>query len=780
MDNKNHKEKHSHVGLGELIKREISARRTTRGALMMDIAVFLVAFFFSRTHIAFGAYPLGIVLVSTLNRRVLIAALGALVGALSLGSVGVIYAVLIPLTVCLRLILGGTPTGALFAESYIVRVACAAVASALGGLYEMILGGFSFTSVLFAAAGVLLSVAISLSFFGLFTSKLTYSNILYDGKGVFAKKREGADKIDVWLFQGSALLMIFFISLSLIPYSFFGISPSYVFVGASALFVAARFGGIRAMACGFIGGFAHSALGAVGFALAGLAAGALFTVGIGYALVGGGVALSVWCAYSGGITGFLSAFPEYGLSALLMLPPLKNVLREIEEGEANEDTSRAARLVNAAAMRYADREGNIEESLLHIAGAMRTFSEGEEGLDFSEYRNIIIGLTAGLNPIPCEENIDALASKLYKRSRVSADDTARLLGEGARPLHHELMRLVGEYERECYMSARTEGVIGEYEHISRMLAHDRYKRGRDSELDRELTERLTDTFVRHGFSGGAVKALGRRRKCVIAAGEGDSEGDISSPELKRALSECVGSPLSDFEYYKKDKTLLLKCFSTPKYSVEYAVAQDASERTGISGDTASVFEEDGAFYSIISDGMGSGEVARKTSAFVADYLRYTLVPDTPSVKEAISSLSGLLRGRREECAATADVFCFDLYTGECRFTKCGAAPSYIKRRESVFAVRSHTSPIGLMKNTDADETCAEVGVGDTVVMVSDGISENPEDAAWLIEFLSRPSSAPAEAYAERILELARERGGTSDDLTVTVIRVYPRDEEICA
>ncbi len=758
------------------IKTGLERKRKEKWGLIIDAVIFAVAFFFAKCHIVFGSYPLGIALVATLPSHVIIAALGAAVGSLTLGAPGVIYAILVPLTVCLRVLLGSSQGGS-FREPYVTRVACGAIASALGGIYEMLSNSLSLASVLFAAAGVLLSVGISFSFFGVFSSGISTKEVLF-GNGV-GLADDGDGRIELWMYRGSFACILFFVSLSLSGYSFFGISFSYVFAAVATLFTAARFDGVTAAVAGFMTGLSGGALGAVSFALAGATAGFLFSVGVGYALVGGGIALSVWGAISGGVAGVLSVFPEYGASALALLPLLRNISRtgSAEGGPINESSS--SEMVSAAMRMYDTDSRGVEESLVGIASAVRAFSEGEGRVEFEEYRNIIIALASRINPTPCDENIDALASKLYKGVKVSRADVARLLGSEDALVYSELLRLVGECERECYMSARTEGVIGEYEHICRMLAGQRYKRGRECEEDAELSARLSALLRECGIKDGTAAVVGKRRRCIIAAGEDDGK-EISSVKLKKEISRCVGAALGGFEYYKKDNTALMKCYTEPRYEIEYSVAQSASDRTGVSGDTAMIFENDGAFYSVISDGMGSGESARKTSRFVAEYLRHSLIPDTPSARSAVDSLSGLLRGRREECAATADIFSFDIHTGECRFLKCGAAPSYIVRKDSVFAVRTSSAPIGIMKGVDAEEMLAEVRAGDMVVMMSDGVAPIPDEAAWLIEFLARPTKLSAEDYAAELLRLAKERGGTSDDITVAVMRVDEKISEISA
>ena len=132
MDNKkDFREKRGRELLTEL--RQGVKRRRSRGAFMLDAAMLLVAFLFSRCHIAYGTYPLGLVLVASSAHRVIIIAIGAILGSLTLGSIGYIGAILVPLTVCLRVLLGGAGR-ATFSESYVTRVASLAISSALGGL----------------------------------------------------------------------------------------------------------------------------------------------------------------------------------------------------------------------------------------------------------------------------------------------------------------------------------------------------------------------------------------------------------------------------------------------------------------------------------------------------------------------------------------------------------------------------------------------------------------------------------------------------------------------
>ena len=191
----------------------------------------------------------------------------------------------------------------------------------------------------------------------------------------------------------------------------------------------------------------------------------------------------------------------------------------------------------------------------------------------------------------------------------------------------------------------------------------------------------------------------------------------------------------------------------------------------VSGDVCTHFSsEDSYFYSLLSDGMGSGELARETAQFVTKFLSYALrsggFRDT-----VLELLNNIVRRRGEECSATVDLFSLDLIRGDAVFIKSGAAPSYVKRDSSIFRVRSETAPIGLMNHVDAERMRVEVRPGDYIILLSDGVSSSPEDAPWLLELLAEPPRRSLKEYAEYLLAEAVKRSSTGDDMTIMIARI---------
>ena len=134
-------------------------------------------------------------------------------------------------------------------------------------------------------------------------------------------------------------------------------------------------------------------------------------------------------------------------------------------------------------------------------------------------------------------------------------------------------------------------------------------------------------------------------------------------------------------------------------------------------------------------------------------------------------LNRALKTRKEECSATVDLFEIDLLSGEATFIKSGAAPSFVKRESSIFRVRSQTAPIGLLGSIDAEKTKVDIKPGDYIIMLSDGIADETDDAPWLLLLLGEPPKRSVQEYANHILSEAVRSGSANDDMSVAVIKI---------
>ena len=794
MENKNTGTVGFFDGIGTLVKSGIRKRRGDSTAMLYDVMVLLISFVFSRCHIVIGTYPLALSFVAVLPSGIWIALIGAVLGSLTVGKMGIIQAIIVIIVVFLRIIISGSERhreNSAFCEPLVLRIASASIGAFVGATYEVLLRGFSVLSVLYGATLVLLSALFTFAFSGIFDSGVSFSEFLLGRKKIFSVKRSDKERFDLYLFQAAFLLFIFLISLSLKDYNIFGISPAYIFSGFITLMVAKRFGAMRAMAVGFVSSLSVSSVYSVAFALAGLCSGLLFSAGLVYAIVGSGMLLSAWSAYAGGVLGFLTVFPEYAVSSLLALPLLRKMMpeqnidaKDIQKGREAEE------MVMATALSYRNSSLSLfdamEDSLLEVAKSLHKLGIGEGSVQLSEYRDVAIDCIKSFcrdcpsyaacvqeSPAPCVENIEFIALKLYKKERIFGDEPniAPKYCHNAAALFDTVTHSAANLEESRYKSRKIEAIAEEYELFAKLIGEARVNAEKERSQNSSLTEKLSEIFEAAGLHDGVIRVFGERKKHFIGAGE-DKDGTlITSPELHKEIEACAGVRLGVPEYYRKGDVALFECGVAPMFSVEFATSGKRSGAEEISGDTAVSFESsDGHFYSLVADGMGSGDAAHKTSHFTADFLS-SILESSCSKNTAFHILNHIIKNRSEECSSTVDLFDFDLITGEALFYKCGAAPSYVKRDNSIFRIRSETAPLGLMKTIDAEKIRVEVKSGDYIIMLSDGVSQSSDDAAWLIELLSKEPKTDMRDYAEYILEEAEKHSKNRDDMSVAVARV---------
>ncbi|MBQ8321199.1 MAG: SpoIIE family protein phosphatase [Clostridia bacterium] len=759
---------------------------------LYDLFYFTVGLLLSRCHLLFGAYPLGISFVSLLPEGIFPALIGSVIGSLTLGKGGIVYAAVFGVIVVLRMIISaGKDKNTSFDENLLLRMSFAVIGGFVCALSEILIRGFETTSIFFGISMITLSPLATFALSGLFGSETNLRSVISAKENVLSlKKKNDKQQFDIVFFEISGAVLCFFIALSLNELVYFGISVSYIFTTFATLLVARRFGALRAAALGFISSLGVGGVYSVAFSLLGLTAGALFNVSSSLAIIGGGAAAALWGSYIAGMSGMLTTLPEYIIGAALVTPFLKNVVKPIEEPEEEEPSISAEDMVGTVALSYQNKYSRslnlLEESLTSLSSVIKDFSEAEVTPSADAYKNLVMctadkhcknctGLKFCMveNIRPCLKNADAIAKKLTEGIKICPEDvnTDTEFCQKAEAVAASINDEVAKREESSFKH-RDSGVASEeYSLVSKLINDARLQDSAERSVNSSVTVALTDALKNAGLEGGVIRAFGERRKHVILAAEDESGEKITSPQLNKELERALGVRLGTPEYFRKGKMALMECDTRRSYAIEYACASAPANETEASGDTICCFESgDDYFYSLISDGMGSGEVAERTSKFVSNFLIRAL--DFAGAKETVlHMLNHAIRRGGEECSATVDLFEVDLLSGEATFIKSGAAPSFVKRGTSLFRIRSQTAPIGLMKSIDTERIRVEIKDGDYVIMLSDGIVEVVEDTPWLIELLANTNPQSLSSFASQILNCAKERSNSGDDMSVAVIKI---------
>ena len=248
--------------------------------------------------------------------------------------------------------------------------------------------------------------------------------------------------------------------------------------------------------------------------------------------------------------------------------------------------------------------------------------------------------------------------------------------------------------------------------------------------------------------------------------------------LTKVLQEKMTLQKKKSSLKPDDDSLVFSFISSDLYNLNVGIARAKKYDSPVSGDTSLQTKlNDGKYLLAISDGMGSGPEARKSSKIAIKMLERMLTSGFKkdvSIKMINSTLSA---NNDEDMYATLDILILDLYQGNIEFIKNGACPTYIKRNKEVELVNSISLPTGIVNDIDLVVYDKDIKDGDIIVMCSDGIVESNTEylhkELWLKYFLEELQTDDVQQIADLIISEAidNDYGKEKDDMTVIVAKV---------
>lgn len=286
----------------------------------------------------------------------------------------------------------------------------------------------------------------------------------------------------------------------------------------------------------------------------------------------------------------------------------------------------------------------------------------------------------------------------------------------------------------------------------------------DMRLSDAVRGRLSDL----GYAAQRVTVTGTREKRLTVTGIAPLPTEAGLSYLGGQLARVCGFPW-DKPILAADGTLTAR--RAPAVRVSFGSSLSAKE--GVCGDVIAVFRDEarGFLYALLDDGMGTGKEAATTAQLGSLFLR-KLLPAGARPETALRMLNQFLRlgrnGGDTESSTTVDLLVLDLLEGRASFLKSGAAPTYVKRGKNIFYLDSKTAPVGILREIDAKQIDFEVKSGDTVVMVSDGVTRGENECLWLLDLLDSTDESDPEVLAAHIVARAAEEDDP-DDLSAIVL-----------
>lgn len=788
--------------------RIVNAAKALDPSLPEGAALAAAAFLLGRTAIV-GARPFGFALLSAAPRDVPLIAVGLLLSALTVGgSDGIMLASVCLFTVALRLAVralidpprdGGISASA-FGENVYLRMASASVSAFAAGLWRLIAGGFYFYDLRGAIISMLLAPAAA----GIFEPVFRRGDFYPDGTAELPpvtrkRKRErkrakgGAAAVAAALGSSAlrydaALAALFFCAvLSLRGDTVAGLSPGHAAATFLVLIAARRRDLWRSAVCGLITGAALGWLWAPAYAAAAAAAWTMFRVSsVGGASLGA-LIISLAGLFSGGFNGVLAALPASltGMAVFCTVDALAEAHRRGSRAERTDAAEEMPALCDAR-----ERMGELSDAFGELSAAFSELAECRRRPGEAELRRMADEVSdefcAGCRERQrCWElEYDSTLAAFCRLAGAAFDGgRAAVKTDGVLPprcpsvpdIAERMKSLASEGLRRTLEDERLSLFACDYRAVASILADAAEANRREHAADPDAGERVKEVLEEMGVRASSVTVSGERQLRVEAVGADLTRCRTRVYDLRRAVEEAVGAPLTDPAFVLKDGEAVLTMHARRRLSAAFSAARGALDG-GVCGDTVLRLENrNDCFYAIICDGMGRGSEAAFTAGVCGIFLKRMLSAQN-SVEVSLRLLNSIIRGKGgEECSAGVDLLEVDLLTGKAALYKGGAAPSYLRRGDKIYSLSSKSVPLGIIGELDAGKTEFAVEPGDMILMISDGVlagTDGDEDGSyvWLLDLLSSCDARHLDETARRALRMARI-AGSRDDASAAVIAI---------
>ena len=253
-------------------------------------------------------------------------------------------------------------------------------------------------------------------------------------------------------------------------------------------------------------------------------------------------------------------------------------------------------------------------------------------------------------------------------------------------------------------------------------------------------------------------------------------GKINVKTMTAVISDVMKSKylLKDKLSYDNEKSCLV-FGAPPRLDAAFGVAYAIKSGERVSGDTHSVVRiNEHSFLMALSDGMGSGEYAKKVSATAISLIEAFYRAEMPE-GTVLKTINKLLSFNRDERFTCIDIAAVNLNTGIADFVKIGSPAGVIMREGEIKILESQSLPLGILDNLKPTVCTEQLRNGDIVVFMSDGITSAFSSATELYEFLREMKPLNPQNLADNILAGAKERSKTvSDDMTVLCTRIFDK------
>lgn len=258
-------------------------------------------------------------------------------------------------------------------------------------------------------------------------------------------------------------------------------------------------------------------------------------------------------------------------------------------------------------------------------------------------------------------------------------------------------------------------------------------------------------------------------------------GCVLVKQFDEVLSDVMGTPyraIPSMPAVLAKKTQMLVFVNDEKYKVLTGTARIAKDGELVSGDNFSFMRlSHGKMIMTITDGMGSGRSAFCESEAVIEMLEQLLEAGFGEEMALRFVNTTMVMSEDNEMFSTVDMCVIDMYSGICNCIKCGAAATFIKKKNGVKIIDGDAMPIGIIPEMTYTSTSYKLTDGDYVIMISDGVSDSfdgVDKEEVICRLIEDAQAVNAGELAEYILESAKKCNmcKAGDDMSVIVAGLW--------
>lgn len=246
---------------------------------------------------------------------------------------------------------------------------------------------------------------------------------------------------------------------------------------------------------------------------------------------------------------------------------------------------------------------------------------------------------------------------------------------------------------------------------------------------------------------------------------------LNNPRLKTEIGKICSRYFDNGKITSFKNDTILAFTERPCYKLSVGFAQHSAEGK-LCGDTVKIINDNkGHSILIISDGMGKGSRAALDGAMGAGLLSRLLNAGFGFDSSLKVINSALLVKSNDESLATLDIANIDLFTGKCEIFKAGAPASFIVKNGSITKCELTSMPAGILRGIEFAKRTAVLGINDSILLMSDGITDLGEE--WINSIIKETSELLPQQCADTILQMALQKseGKKMDDMSIIFARL---------